>query len=271
MKSCCHWLPVIACALLLAGCAGQQSASDADAHHLTLQTRLHLAAVATRDGADGLALSMYQKAAAAAPDSAEAQARYADALASAGQVDRAEGVLSAALKRDGNKPRLLLARARLSLLLGHPGDALTDCKSVLARKPADLHALSDQGVALDMLGKHAEAQASYRKVLAVTPDDTAAVNDLALSLLLSGQARQAVALLSPIAAHPDASPRTRGNLAVALAAAGQQTEAQQMVPADASQAELMQLAAAAGHGGSAGAAGAHPAELPAAGPAPAIE
>lgn len=203
--------------LLLSGCTGQGPSGPPE---LTDASRLHLAEVATQSGATGFALAMYQQAAEKAPRSVAAQAGYAQALIRAGQLSEAQAVLDRALRNCGPDPDLSMQRGRLELAEGEASQALLDFTAVLGARPLDARALNNEGIALDMLGRHADAQADYRKVLAARPGSESASDNLAVSLMLEGKFPEAVTVLAPVADQPGSSARTRANMAVALAAAG---------------------------------------------------
>ena len=91
---------------------------------------------------------------------------------------------------------------------------------MLAANPADVRALVDKAVALDLQGQHTAAQAIYRQVLATTPDDPATRNDLAMSLMLEGRTAQALETLAPMQNADTAPQRLKINLGILYAATG---------------------------------------------------
>ncbi len=202
---------------LLLGCNRLQAPPSGQAG---AESRLRLAAAAEAGGQGELALSLYAGAAANDAGNAEAQARYADALARAGQLEQAQQVLGRALGRQPEAPGLLLALGRTRLRAGAAAPALEAFDRLLRLKRDHVQALAGRGVALDLLGQHAEAERSHRAALALLPESEALGNNLAMSLLLAGRAAEAVAVLEPLAQRPGAAPRVAVNLAMAQAAAG---------------------------------------------------
>lgn len=201
----------------LAACAGGAGRNGAD-----VASRLRIASVAEASGQTEVAMSVLSSLASTAPDNADVQARYARALARAGSIHEAEGVVSQALRRKPGDPVLLLELGRIRLLEGRAAEAAEAFAAVNASRPRELAATLGRGIAQDLLGQHQEAQASYRAVLASDPQNLPALNNLALSMVLSGDAGGAVPLLQRLATRNDAPARVRNNLSVAQAAATEQ-------------------------------------------------
>jgi len=97
----------------------------------------------------------------------------------------------------------------MQIMNGLPGDAVNTLAQVLKARPDDDTARVNEGVALDMLNRHAEAQQLYREALTRAPGDTEAANDLALSLILSGQAAAAKVVLAPFRGRGELPERMR--------------------------------------------------------------
>ena len=207
-------------ALLLAtvaGCAG----GDAAHRSADVAARLRIASVAEASGQSDVAMSVLNSLANTAPENVEVQARYARALARAGNVQEADTAASQALRRKPGDPVLLTELGRIRLLEGRPAEAVEAFSAVVASRPKELGAVLGRGIAQDLLGQHAEAQASYRAVLAADPQNMPALNNLALSMVLAGDPSGAVPVLQRLSNRSDAPPRVRNNLSVALAAAGE--------------------------------------------------
>lgn len=218
-------------ALLLgpvAGCGGGAGAARGS----DVASRLRIASVAEASGQSEVAMSVLRSLASTAPDNVDVQARYARALARAGNVQEADAAASQALRRKPGDPVLLLELGRIRLLEGRAAEAAEAFASVAAAKPRELGAMLGRGIAQDLLGQHPEAQASYRAVLAVDPQNLPAQNNLALSMVLAGDPGGAVPLLQRLAARSDAPPRVRNNLTVAQSAV--QERSGQVFPAAAS-------------------------------------
>ncbi|GAA0581911.1 hypothetical protein GCM10009416_20470 [Craurococcus roseus] len=201
----------------LAGCAGSASKTGAD-----VASRLRIASVAEASGQTEVAMSVLGSLASSAPENVDVQARYARALARAGNIHEAEGAVSQALRRKPGDPVLLLELGRIRLLEGRAAEAAEAFAAVNASRPRELAATLGRGIAQDLLGQHGEAQASYRAVLAADPQNLPALNNLALSMVLAGDASGAVPMLQRLATRSDAPARVRNNLSVAQAAANDQ-------------------------------------------------
>jgi Flp pilus assembly protein TadD len=119
------------------------------------------------------------------------------------------------------------------LALAHdPAKAEALFAHIVALKPRQAAALTDLGIARDLLGRHVEAQIAYRQALAVDPTRSAASVNLGLSLALDGHPEEALVILRPLAQRSDASPRVRQDLAAALVLAGDRAEAAALLRQD---------------------------------------
>ncbi|MGG5817306.1 SPOR domain-containing protein [Falsiroseomonas sp. HW251] len=164
-------------------------------------------------------LAAIRRSAAAAPNDLNAQARFAAALARAGEPAMAEQVIVAALLRSPDHPALTRELARLRLRGGQPQVALALFDQAARIEPG-AEAEEGRGLALDMIGRHDEAQAAYRAALALAPNRVAVQNNLAMSLILTGRVQEALAVLEPLSQRPDAPARVANNLAIARSMAG---------------------------------------------------
>ncbi|MEO3474551.1 tetratricopeptide repeat protein [Roseomonas sp. CAU 1739] len=190
---------------------------------------MRVAAVAESQGQMDVALSMYSAAATREPDNAQAQIRFAAALARAGNHAGAEQVLAAAALRQPNDRTLMVQLGRMRLRSGQAGEALTLFDRVLAADARSAEALDGRGVALDLIGRHPEAQDSYRRAQQIAPNSISIANNLGLSLLLDNRPDEARAVLEPLARRPDATDRVTANYAIALAATGDVAAARTML------------------------------------------
>ncbi len=164
-------------------------------------------------------LAAMRRAALAAPSDYALQARYAGALARAGELLMAEDIVVASLARAPDHPALNQQLARIRVRGGQPQVALALFDRAALLQPS-AEAEEGRGIALDMLGRHDEAQAAYRAALLQSPNLVSAQNNLAMSLMLTGRANEAVAVLEPLSRRGDAPARVANNLAVARSMAG---------------------------------------------------
>jgi len=229
----------------LAACAQTRPAEDTIRDPDT-SSRTRVALTAEAAGQPEIALSMYQAAAAAAPEDAAAQARYAAALGRTGQMQNAEQVLVRALGRRPRDPALLIALGQLRVRSGAAPEAVAVFDQLLAQRPRDIAALNGRSVALDLLGRHAEAQQGYRAVQAIDPSNIPAANKLAMSLLLDNQATEAVTILAGLRQRNGAPPRVATNLGIAQAASGDLAMAQATLEGRIEPSDLDRLVASLG-------------------------
>lgn len=170
---------------------------------------------AARDAGDMTsAVNLYTSAIEHKPDDMGIMVELGEAQLGAGTIDGAIETFNKVNKKSSARLGALLGLERAYLMLREPTKALTFADAAVARAPKDKRAQIGQGVAMDMLGRHAEAQLRYRKAIAIDPYDVAARSDLALSLALTGQYDEAIKIMTPIARAPDATPRLRQNLAL---------------------------------------------------------
>ena len=202
-----------------------------------------------------LALDVTQAILEKDPDNAQAWQRQGDAYFALGQVAQAETaykkaltVQSSVVNRVGlnglpfmshgpvESSRAVIEAVKMGLgrieLASNPAAAEARFADVVAGDPGNTLALSNLGIARDLLGHHAEAQDAYRRVLRGSPDDLAAKVNLGLSLALSGDNAAAIDLLRPLGTRADATPRMRQDYAVAVAMGGDTAEAERVLQAD---------------------------------------
>lgn len=228
--------------LLLAGCA---TAGQHAARPPASPDRLRLAAAAEANNNLDVALAIYRNAAAAEPENAEAQARYAAALARQGAHREAVLVLEQALARRPRDRGLLLALARTQLRANDPRGAAQSFQRLLDQAPGDAEALNGLGVIADLDGDHQLAQRHYREGLRHNPRHVGLRNNLALSLALSGAPAEAVDLLRGLREEGNTDMRVRHNLAFVHAMTGDHATARQLTGAELDPIEQQNLVAAA--------------------------
>lgn len=229
---------VVGC-FLVAACAPGASQNQAA---LNADSQLQLAEAADTGGNVDAALSMYQAAASRAPSDVSAQLRYADALARYGKIAQAQRFLLQQLNANPGQRELARASALVDIIAGNASDAIPKLDRLLATDPRDENALTDKGVALDLLGRHADAQELYHQALAVAPNDVAVTNDMAVSMMLEGRQQEALRLLESIDAADGAPTRVRVNLGILYAANSDVARAREVVKNQIDEGQLMALA-----------------------------
>ena len=214
-------LPLALCWALLA-CASMrdEAGSSGSTTNLNENEKLRVAEAAEAGGDADLALSMYLAAAQSAPSDVPLQLRCADALARHGKYQQARQLLVDRLRTNPGQRDLTKGLALIYLVAGDSGHAIELLDRLLAVKPDDPAALTDKGIALDLLRRHGDAQTLYRQALKISPNDPTISNDLALSLMLEGRLREAQEILEPFRSA-DAPPRLATNLDILNAANGQ--------------------------------------------------
>jgi Flp pilus assembly protein TadD len=239
-------LPLALCLALLA-CAPMrdEAGPSRSTTSLTADEKLRVAEAAEAGGDGDLALSMYLAAAQSAPSDVPLQLRCADALARHGQYLRARQLLAERLRANPGQVDLTKGLALIYLVSGDPEHASGLLDRILAVKPDDPAALTDKGIALDLLRRHGDAQTLYRQALKISPHDPAINNDLALSMMLEGRVREAQEVLEPF--RSAAAPRRLAtNLDILHAANGQIDQSRPLADGQISNDELLNIARALG-------------------------
>ena len=230
--------------LSLAACSGGSGTST----ELNAESRLRVAEAAERSGDKDTAVSMYTAAAESGPEDASVQVRAANGLARSGRWNQARDLLLMRLKQRPKDPDLLRALASIYVMVGQTRVAIARFDDVLATLPADVNALTDKAVALDMQSRHSEAQLLYRRALAIAPEDPAVSNNLALSLLMDGRLLEAREVLMPFIDADDVPERLKINLGIIMAANGEMDAARLLLNGHIGDAELVALTRAAARG-----------------------
>ena len=173
----------------------------------------------------------------------------ADAALAASAPSVALSVCEGLLKDHPGDPDILLRKGEASYRLGDLNTARTSFLTVLSKQPQsyeaqlglgrvelasnakaaqirfqrlaalqprNVTALTDLGIAYDLLGQHDIAQKMYRAALLIEPDLVSARSNLGLSLALSSQPDSAMQVLRPLDATREQSIRMRENLATVM-------------------------------------------------------
>lgn len=166
------------------------------------------------------------------PSSAEAAARYGEALRKVGSTQRALSVLERAARENPQNAQVLSQFGKTLTSANRPSEAAPILGRAALIDPKDPTILSAEGVALDQTGDHAGAKERYKAALALAPDNTTALNNYALSCLLTGDLELAESLLRRAVGEPGAQAQMRQNLSLVLALQGNYDEAQSLANRD---------------------------------------
>jgi len=202
-------IPLLLSCGLLAACAGARHQTG-----ISPEQRLHVAHAAETSGDVILARAMYAAAGAESSDDRTVLIAAAEGLTRTGSPADAMALLNDHLTRSPADDDVRRTLGAIQLRSGMPDQALKNLAKVVADRPLDDAARTNQGVALDMLQRHADAQTLYRAVLARTPTDTDAANNLAYSLFMTGQFAAAKAVLAPFVGRTDLPDRLRTTMSL---------------------------------------------------------
>jgi Flp pilus assembly protein TadD len=156
------------------------------------------------------AAAVLQQLAIRTPRDRDVLAAYGKALADAGQLRQAQGVLEQADTPDNPNWSVVSTRASIA----------------------------------DRLGDHAAAQSQYETALKLAPGEPSVLSNLGLSYALSRDLFRAEQALNQAAASPRADSRIRQNLALVLVLQGKTAEAEQISARDLPPAEAKENVAA---------------------------
>jgi Flp pilus assembly protein TadD len=234
---CCRSLSVVpvVIAALLAGCASQGSFNPRPIsveRNVGPTSDLRIAASALSSGNTELALTLYEKALQAEPNSIEAQLGLADTMYQAGDLERARVLYASAASAAPSKPGPKLGLARVALRQRRLDEAATLYHALVVQLPDSPVAAEGLGTVLDLQGRHDEAQKIYRTALRVHPEAQGLTTNLGLSLILANRPREGANVLLDIAGLRDAPPQARENLALAYALLGNTSAAKRILQAD---------------------------------------
>lgn len=143
-------------------------------------------------GRDEQALAVMQQMVIQHPEDNDVLAAYGKALAAAGNLNKALGVIERAQRPD---------------------------------RP-DWKLFSAQGAILDQLDRSKEARIYYRKALDIMPNEPSVLSNLGMSYLLTGDLRAAETYLRNAINQPAADSRVRQNLALVVGLQGRFEEAE---------------------------------------------
>lgn len=227
-------LPIVLVVAACSGPIGREFGSGA--------AGVNVADAALRGGSPQVALQVVSGVLKNDPNNTEALLIEGDALTLLGRNEAAAKSFEHALSRSPSSDRGLIGLGRLRLATD-PMDAERLFLLVLQKDPTNTTALNNLGIARDLQGRHRDAQLAYRQALGQNPDMTAAQVNLALSLAMDGQGASAISLIQPLAIAPDASRKVRHDYAAVLALSGRRAEAEQILSADLTRAEVAQALA----------------------------
>ena len=207
------------------------------------QASVRVAEAALNGGSPRIALQVAQNILARTPDDVPALLIRGDALTQLGQNDDAVGAFEHAMRRDPASAHAKLGLGRVRLTTD-PAAAAGLFRDVLLTDASNASALTDLGIALDLLGQHLEARQYYQRVLHDNPGNVAVQVNLALSLAMTGDSAGALRLIEPLANDRTAPTKLRHNYAAILTMAGRETEAAEVLKQDLPPNEIRQAMAA---------------------------
>ncbi|MEI7712916.1 MAG: tetratricopeptide repeat protein [Rhodospirillales bacterium] len=216
---------IVLLALTLAGCSF--GATD----RVSGQASIRVAEAALNAGSPRIALQVAQHILDRSPNDMPALLASGDAFTQLGQTDEALEFFERALRLDRSSVRGQIGLGRIRLTTD-PTEAANLFRAVLHTEPDNAIALTDLGIALDLLGRHAEAHPYYRQVLMRNPGNVAVQVNLALSLAMTGDTASAIRIVEPLANDRAAPVKLRHNYAAILTMAGRETEAKQLLRQD---------------------------------------
>lgn len=227
-------IPALA-ACLLTGCAGGPRIETRPVlaqRGADTSTDLRIAESALESGDNQLALSLFERALKADPQSLSAELGMADAVYQSGDLARAGVLYRRAAAAAPIDPRAQLGLARVALRERRLDEAVERYRRLVATHPENAVAAEGLGAALDLQGRHGQAQAVYRAALARHPEAQGLKTNLGLSLILEQRAREGANVLLDVAGLPDAPPQARENLALAYGVLGNGDAAKRILTAD---------------------------------------
>ena len=220
--------------LAVSGCS--LGASEPSA---TNEASVHVAEAALNAGSPRVALQVAQTILSHSPDNVPALLVRGDALTQLAQNDDAGAAFQQALRRDPASLHAKVGLGRIRLTTD-PTEAAGLFRDVLRAEPTNMSALTDLGIALDLLGQHQEAQAFYHRALQDNPTNVPVQVNLALSLARGGDTSRALGLIEPLARERNAAVKVRHNYAAILTMAGRRGDAATVLKADLSQEQTNQ-------------------------------
>ena len=208
----CPWQPDVAGAAREGTCAGAEpglrSAAEAleggrwveaeerlrplaASHAGCGEVALGLARVRAARGDSAEAETLFERAAALAPDDARSHALFAQYWLSRGQMARADYLSARALSLDPDCPEALVAQGRILAARGRTPEAVQALEKAVRLEPASVEAHYELGVLFYRRLLHLEAVRELEQVVARRPADARAHDYLALSHEALGEAEKA--------------------------------------------------------------------------------
>ena len=216
---------ILLCTLALTGCSFVSTGPVSE------NASIRVAEAALNAGTPQVALQVVQHILDRSPDDVPALLARGDALTQLGQNDKAIEPFERALHIDHRSIRGQIGLGRIRLTTD-PTEAANLFRAVLSAEPSNAIALTDLGIALDLLGRHTEAQPYYRQAMMGNPGNVAVQVNLALSLAMAGDTAIALRMVEPLAKDRTAPVKLRHNYAAILTMAGRDAEATQMLRQD---------------------------------------
>ncbi|WP_439814087.1 SPOR domain-containing protein [Zavarzinia sp. CC-PAN008] len=205
---------------------------EGEAKEPTYDQMLAVAQASERAGDLQNAASVYQAAAAKAPDDVRPLKGLGRVQVDTGAGDAAVATLTRALALAPQDLEVLRGLGAAEIARNRPDLAVPRYEAALAVDGRDVKSLNGLGVALDRLKRHDEAQARYAQALAIDPADVSAANNQALSLALAGRTGESLTQFRALMRVHGNDARVRRNYAVALGLAGRLEEYQQVAAQD---------------------------------------
>jgi Flp pilus assembly protein TadD len=232
---------IVLLALALTGCAVRSSGP------VSGEASIRVAEAALNGGSPQVALQVAQHILNRSPDDVPALLARGDALTQLGQNDEAIGSFERVLRMDRGSIRGQIGLGRIRLTTD-PTEAANLFRAVLRAEPNNAIALTDLGIALDLLGRHTDAHPYYRQALMSNPGNVAVQVNLALSLAMTGDTDNALRIVEPLAKDRTAPVKLRHNYAAILTMAGRDAEAKQLLRQDMASSQVNEAMAGYRHG-----------------------
>jgi Flp pilus assembly protein TadD len=183
------------------------------------------------------AIGFYQQVLAAQPANSEALAGMADILVAAGNPLEATPYYQKLQSLNPGDLRYQLGLARAFNRAQRPTQAITVLDQAIAAGAQGGMALTEKGLALDLLGRFKEAQIAYGQALKLSPGNPETLQRMAFSFALIEEYRTALNLLNEIANMPGGKEQVRNALATVYAMSGQPDQAMKIATIGASKDE----------------------------------
>jgi Flp pilus assembly protein TadD len=179
------------------------------------------------------AIGFYHQVLAAEPNNIDAIAGVADLLVAAGQPLEATPYYQKLQTMKPGDVRYQLGLARAYNRAQRPTQALVIVEKAIAAGTQGGMALTEKGLALDLLGRFKEAQLAYGQALKASPGNPETLQRMAFSFACIEEYRTALNLLGEIANLPGGQAQVRNALATVYALSGQPDQAMKIAGIDA--------------------------------------